>query len=859
MIESVQIRQRGAYDFDSHYDNLCAMQDSCPLPAVKAHLAQGVLDINGDRVRVNDWAPILNTIKINKSLEFIAVRSYYSPPSEVNEKKALIEKRKMPSIRSKEITYRLCKVLKECLMCTPNLACLELQGLPLRERDLQTLIKGLAKNETLNHLSVEFCRIGDGGLEVLCKGIKNQTSISSINLTGCSLSSKGSDALAKVIKHQAMKRHNEAWRDSLRYRRPDLDRMPGIRRITINNNPMLGDQGAALLAEALKDDLWLKALDLQSCGISTEGARQLLDVLKYNTTIVVLDVRRNPLIDRDVVHSIMEQLMINCNGQDTEYKWIKAEEGLESGRKKKRRTKTLNCSFGRKTTIRVSAGAQRRRTKSASSLGVTHKIQPISSEGVKSGPGMPWRTAARANRYRGFPPEHIPGKASLFENSEASPTSSPDHTQSILINAEDEEGDTLRQLERLKLDDSNLDTGVANIKELQIELIQVKRKMQQEKLARARSDKRVVELTLENKRLKDEVLKQKGQPTSNVLDDDKVLESIEASFKQFHQFLDLLREAGLGQLITMAGLDHKESPFSQGLAHTRRTSQKSSKPLHASSPSKIPIRPTKPTMKSPYFGDISAVGRVGSSTTGPKDGENIANLSAFDKKFRDFHDGSFIDEEKYTRNIDPTMEGEYHDGSYDKGPMRKDDLYERILQETSGMFSHVGPDNSTIADILPVKDHGHSEKMDFSIKGQVPKNKAEPETNGKKQGDVRKESKTDLFSEDYSHGLREEILQDLPDFETSETEVSELPSRPKPQPRGRKLSDDDSKARSRRDNQSEKDSPEHKSKISDYNYSMDSFEQSYFSERGELVQDLNMLESGASPSPEMIDSENEDF
>ena len=55
-----------------------------------------------------------------------------------------------------------------------------------------------------------------------------------------------------------MRRHNEAWRDSLRYRRPDLDRMPGIRRITINNNPMMGDQGATLLAEALKDDLWLK-------------------------------------------------------------------------------------------------------------------------------------------------------------------------------------------------------------------------------------------------------------------------------------------------------------------------------------------------------------------------------------------------------------------------------------------------------------------------------------------------------------------------------------------------------------------------------------------------------------------------
>ena len=57
-----------------------------------------------------------------------------------------------------------------------------------------------------------------------------------------------------------MKRHNEAWRDSLRYRRPDLDSMMGIRRITVNKNPLMGDQGALAFAEALKDDLWLKGM-----------------------------------------------------------------------------------------------------------------------------------------------------------------------------------------------------------------------------------------------------------------------------------------------------------------------------------------------------------------------------------------------------------------------------------------------------------------------------------------------------------------------------------------------------------------------------------------------------------------------
>ena len=34
--------------------------------------------------------------------------------------------------------------------------------------------------------------------------------------------------------------------------------MPGLRRITICKNPLINDHGAELIAEALKDDLWVK-------------------------------------------------------------------------------------------------------------------------------------------------------------------------------------------------------------------------------------------------------------------------------------------------------------------------------------------------------------------------------------------------------------------------------------------------------------------------------------------------------------------------------------------------------------------------------------------------------------------------
>ncbi|EDO48167.1 predicted protein, partial [Nematostella vectensis] len=172
--------------------------------------------------------------------------------------------------------------------------------------------QGITKNSTIQHLSLEFCQIGDHGLEILSNAIKGSQSITSINFTGCNLTWRGAEEIAKIIRFQATRRHSVAWQDSLRYRRPDMDRMTGLRRISLCKNPLVSDRGMSYLAEALKDDLWVKALDLQQCGVSTEGAMEFQPVLKFNTTITVLDLRLNPLIDRDVLTAIMEQIMMNA-------------------------------------------------------------------------------------------------------------------------------------------------------------------------------------------------------------------------------------------------------------------------------------------------------------------------------------------------------------------------------------------------------------------------------------------------------------------------------------------------------------------------------------------------------------------
>ncbi|XP_076332527.1 centrosomal protein of 78 kDa isoform X2 [Tachypleus tridentatus] len=124
----------------------------------------------------------------------------------------------------------------------------------------------------------------------------------------------------KASVNQAL--HGEAWQESLRYRCPNLDRLSGLRRITLNNNPDIADDGAVALANALQEDMWLKALDLQNCGIAVKGAQAFLTTLNVNIALEILDLRGNSKIGGQLMQQIMEKLKRNNEGKLCEYPWL---------------------------------------------------------------------------------------------------------------------------------------------------------------------------------------------------------------------------------------------------------------------------------------------------------------------------------------------------------------------------------------------------------------------------------------------------------------------------------------------------------------------------------------------------------
>ncbi|XP_027262088.2 centrosomal protein of 78 kDa-like, partial [Cricetulus griseus] len=201
MIDSVKLRRDSAADFFSHYEYLCALQDSVPLPAVRACLREGVLDFNADRLRVVDWAPLLSTLRVNRDLPLVAIKSSFQPwLGETGSDTRRVCRNRVPAIRSKDMSFQLCKALKGCLSISSVLRNLELNGLILRERDLTSLTKGLSKSASLVHLSLANCPIGDGGLEIVCQGIKNSVTLKTVNFTGCNLTWQGADHMAKILK-----------------------------------------------------------------------------------------------------------------------------------------------------------------------------------------------------------------------------------------------------------------------------------------------------------------------------------------------------------------------------------------------------------------------------------------------------------------------------------------------------------------------------------------------------------------------------------------------------------------------------------------------------------------------------------
>nr|CAD7586735.1 unnamed protein product [Timema genevievae] len=325
MLPSTQDRRHQRNSFHVYYVALCKRRGLVPLPGVRAHRERSCLDINGDRVNFDHWGPILNALSLDRSLHFIAIRSKQFGKKLLNDVNTELKAHavtKSPVIYTRYVLTLLLDAVSECLFKTRTLASIEIEGLPLTKEYIVIITSALKQCPTLQNISFHRSEIGDEGCEVLCSDIKNVPNIVSLDLSHCKVSKMGARAIADLLKYQKIHRMSECWKHTLRYREPDLEAVKGIKRVTLNNNRGVGDDGVLTLLEVIWDDLWLKALDLQDCGLSDRGVRSVLDMLAFNTSLTIVDVQANPGVSDDLVAQVMRMLYHNNISVRPEYHWI---------------------------------------------------------------------------------------------------------------------------------------------------------------------------------------------------------------------------------------------------------------------------------------------------------------------------------------------------------------------------------------------------------------------------------------------------------------------------------------------------------------------------------------------------------
>ncbi|XP_017046882.1 protein Cep78 homolog [Drosophila ficusphila] len=355
--------------FHFRYLELCRAKNLTPVPDIrsKQNATTTYLELCGDKLAVSDWQLLTEALHYDLVLQQLVVRLRRTyPQTNIDpidtEKRAKLF-RQRPVIYTRFVFNSLVQAIANCVSSNKNLSVLKLEGLPLQDGYIETIAKSLAESECLENVSFRKSNIGDKGCEVVCNTAKYLNHIETFDLSDCGLTSRGAAHVAEMLKMQKITRFTEGWEKSLRYRSVDVNTIGGLRTVLLSDNPEIGDHGIQWITEVLKEDAWIKKIDMDNCGLTDIGANLILDCLVMNTAIAEFSVRNNEGISKFLLRSIRDHLGEGPEEkQEPEYD-LSCVNGLQSLPKNKKvtvsqllaHTKTLEEQLSFERTMRKKA------------------------------------------------------------------------------------------------------------------------------------------------------------------------------------------------------------------------------------------------------------------------------------------------------------------------------------------------------------------------------------------------------------------------------------------------------------------------------------------------------------------------
>ncbi|XP_067666146.1 nucleolar protein dao-5-like isoform X2 [Haliotis asinina] len=280
---------------------------------------QNAIDINNINLTKAQVVEIMQTIEIKDNLQAVTISNCSLGVDEMN--KLLQSLAKSPSnprilnLNNNILGPRSVVPLVEILKIKPSIDMLLLQGNPIGNEGLQTLVDGLLdiefeaqeykkrESEQMGGVPVmsikgRFCQLQELDL--------SETSITDDGMVDVALLLESNLDLHTLSLSSCPDITNPGWSKLA----AALAKNKNLKTLTIQNNKIC-DEGVCILVEGLKKNTSLSTLEVANAGIEEAGGRALIDLLKRNTTVQYLTLGPGNDIPQKTLDEINRYLSLN--------------------------------------------------------------------------------------------------------------------------------------------------------------------------------------------------------------------------------------------------------------------------------------------------------------------------------------------------------------------------------------------------------------------------------------------------------------------------------------------------------------------------------------------------------------------
>ena len=268
------------------------------------------------------------------------VRRNPREPITEGEKLKISRQNKDAEVERLNMINRITIGLGRHLAITDQLSELTIDSFDIDRKFAQNVSYGIMKNNSLETLNVNNCKMGIEAYEILLKGLLNHIKIGTLNLKNNNMGDKFGNMIGRIIARQTYRRDQIIWLYSLRNEIPkNNDHTIGLISLDLSRNE-LSSYSADCITTALASDQYVRSIILTYNQFDKESCKKFIYMLRKNMGLLNIDLRHNPGYDDNVKKRLVMKMSKNIRYLSSQFK-----NGVYTEEEYKKLKKYINPSF----------------------------------------------------------------------------------------------------------------------------------------------------------------------------------------------------------------------------------------------------------------------------------------------------------------------------------------------------------------------------------------------------------------------------------------------------------------------------------------------------------------------------------